>query len=428
MTIWNKLSDNILYIFAVSMTLSIFQFHRIQLSLLLLILYMVIVRIDEFKAKLTRGNCVFIALGCLSIISTCLCLTSNMGNTWKLSGVFNEGLFVILVVFKLFYSEYVSTNKIDIIIKGLKLGCLLNFAWCYVQLAFYNIAGIDINDLIFHQTLNLMEVASARRDGIKLCLSGFGWHPAQLVPIIVLSFFLFDSFFIRLLILGACVFSNNSTCLVAGVICIVGSIIIELINGKGKISARRILNEVLLLLFVFIATLIKNDFLFEITDKFAILCDRIGQVFQAGDIKDNSTFLHARYYTFYPTIFEKQNIIEKLFGLGYECSGYPYSIELEQYTSLNDWIPETDYINFIIGRGWIWTLVFYAWMVINFIKARKISAYYFLYMLIIVACGVMYNNQFWWVIIAEIIMIEATKNNKNIFDTPLSEKISLAGL
>ena len=76
----------------------------------------------------------------------------------------------------------------------------------------------------------------------------------------------------------------------------------------------------------------------------------------------------------------------------------------------------------------IWTLLFYGWMIIGFFKARKTSPYYSLYMLIVVACGVLYNNQFWWAIIIEIIMMEAAKQNRNIWNDPLFSRIKLASL
>ena len=425
MTISSKFSDNLLFVFAVSMPLSIFQFHRIPLSLVLLLSYMLVTGFSDIKIKMSRENALFLCLGTLSLISTGMCMASDMGNSWKLSGFFNLFLFLILLYFKFFYSEII---KIDLIIKGLKLGCLFNLAWCYIQLAFYNLCGIDVNDLIFHQSLNLMETASAYRDGSEFCVTGFGWHPAQLVPIIILSYFMFDNLLVRILIIGVSVFSNNSTCLITMAFCVVGTLLIEIIKGKGELKARRVSSCIVMLIVFIVASFFNYDLLASIVEKFGVLIDRIGQVLQSSYIEDKSTFIHARYYSYYPNIFSKQTILQKLFGIGYECSGYPYTQDLDQYSVLNDWIPETDYINFIIGRGWIWTILFYSWLIYGFFKARKLSAFYILYAIIVVICGVVYNNQFWWVIIAEIIMIEATKNNKNIFDTPLSEKISLAGL
>lgn len=427
MTLASKFSDKLLYLFAVSMTLTIFQYHRIPVSLVLLLFYMVLVHGKDINVKLNRDNIIFLILGCLSIVSTFICLTSEMNNSWKLSGVFNEGIFLILVVYKLFYSEHMATVKLDIVTKGLKVGCLINLFWCYFQLALYNLTKIDINDLIFHKTLKLMETASAYRNGVDYCVTGLGWHPGQLVPIIILLFFMFDSFIIRLLVLGVCVFSNNSTCLVTGMLCVLGVIAVEMIKGKGNIEGKKIASSVILLLALVVATLIKNDFLLFATDKIAGLFDRLGQVLQPGEIEDKSTYLHARYYSYYPNIVEKQNVFENLFGLGYECSGYPYTKYLDQFTSLNDWIPETDYMNFIIGRGWIWTLLYYFWMLKGSFKARRVSPFYLLFTLIVMMCGVMYNNQFFWVVIAEMIMIEAGKQEKNIWNKPVKLRFPRAG-
>ncbi len=427
MTLASKFSDKLLYLFAVSMTLTSFQYHRIPVSLVLLLFYMVLVHGKDINVKLTRDNIIFLILGCLSIVSTVICLTSEMNNSWKLSGIFNEGIFLILVVYKLFYSEHMSTVKLDIVIKGLKAGCLINLIWCYFQLALYNLAKIDINDLIFHQTLKLMETASAYRNGVSYCVTGLGWHPGQLVPIIILLFFMFDNFFIRLLVLGVCIFSNNSTCLVTGMLCVIGVIAVELIGGKGKANPKKVASAVILLLALVIATLIQNDFLLFATDKITDLAGRFSKVFESYENADKSTYLHVRYYTYYPNIVEKQNILENLFGLGYECSGYPYTKYLDQFTSLNDWIPETDYMNFIIGRGWIWTLLYYFWMFKGSFKSRRVSPFYLLFTLIVMVCGVMYNNQFFWVVIAEMILIEAGKQNKDIWNKPVTLRFPRAG-
>lgn len=410
----------LLFLIAFFLPLSIIQVHRVSAAMILLVFFMIFSMIKKnfkFIYKFDNVNSMFIFFLFLSLCTFCVCVNSNIGTNWKKVGAFNEILFLLIIMFKLVCSENVVNNHLKTFIRGLKYGCILNFIWCYIQILLYKVAAIDVNDFIFNRCLHFVETASAYRDGSIYCVTGLGWHPAQLVPIIVFSLCIFNNYIMKILILGVCILSHNSTCMMAALIYFSLDTLFVFKNFTSiKLRKKKVYANVILILAVVIVCAFQRELVAIIYSSVTKIFYRIRNALGKSNEADISTYLHMRYYLFYPSILNKTTIWQNIFGYGYECSGYPFSKYLDQYILLKDWVVESDIINFLLGRGILWTCFFYAWLVKLMKKGYKISKYYVIFIGILIILGIMYNNQFWWVFIVEVVISEAIYHKKNIWN------------
>ena len=402
-----------LLLFSITLSMPILQIHRITLSLVLAICYLILsICSNKFKFSLNKFSFLLIIFLFLAISNIFICFCSGMGFNWKFVCIFNVFLMIVALYFGLFETNKIVEKYLDTFINGIKIGCVFNLIWCCLQLIFFYIFHLDINDFLFNHILGIIQVASAYRDGTTFCVTGLGWHPAQLVPIIVISYCFFDNIWVRIGLVGISYFSHNTTCLISCLLCFCLSAILQ---KKIKVTKKTILYIFGFFLFAFVILLMIPSVFLKVIGVIENTYQRFYTIVVLPEKADISSSLHARYYTLLPSVFNKMNLFQKLFGIGYECSGYPYTILTGQYSVLNDWITESDYINLLVGRGVIWFFLFYIMLIYIGKKGNKISYKYSLYILIILVCGILYNNQFWWVIILEFIMITSIKKGIDIW-------------
>ena len=405
---------NIAKIIGILLLLPILQFHRVSIAMVVIFLY-IICNVAK-KGLHLKQNIMVTCMLALAVFTVLLSVTNNIGSGWKLTAVFNFGLFVFALLFYEYCAADICTNDLSSFVEGIKIGCLLNITWCYVQYMLYSAVKIDINDLIFHRALGLVETASAFRDGVTYCVTGFGWHPGQLVPVLLISFLLFDSVLIKLLLIGICLLAHNSTCLIACMLCILFDFHSFIkVHDSQKYNAIKVIEYLFLLGVVFTALIFESSFIGASTSSIRSLFERLSNILSKNSNIDTSSYLHFRYYTYLPELIRKSNIFQILLGCGYECSGLPFSKYLGQYTTLNDWIVESDYINLLVGRGIIWTSIYYFWLIQIFNKGRKISAKNILFTAVVLIAGVFYNNQFWWFFLFEIILSQSIQSDLDLW-------------
>lgn len=411
---WIDLKMIILSFSFILLPLSILSFSRFSFGIIFLMIYMLMF----LSKKITIKKDLFIvSLFICSIITVLINLNKDIGFYWKREAIFNFFMHTIIIIFIILIAKNLNLNNIKIIIKGLKIACIITFFWSFFQFITYTLNGMDINNVLFSKTglLKLVKTASAHRDGI-LCITGLEWHPGQLVPILVLSYCIFKTPIVKIIIAVIALLSLNSTCILSVIMCFALDFCCTFLFIKEiKVSSKKLIGVVGCLLILFIVFIFNQDLLKIVLYKINNIYERIINIVKGNSI-DISTYLHARYYSFYPNIVKQSNFLENLFGYGYECSGYPYSKILKQYTEFNTWIVESDIINFLIGRGWIWTIIFYALLIKTGLKGLKISKEYFIFIICLIISGITYNNQFIWVMIFEIVLYVCVKRKINIWD------------
>ena len=335
----------------------------------------------------------------LTLASGIMMYLGSLPDKWKESS-FNQIVLYLTVTMVLFLRF--SRKEIIELIKGIRLGLIINIIWGIVQFGLHLLLKLDINDIIFNKILSMREEASTFNNALKtVCVTGLNWHPAQLVPIIILAYFLFDNILVKCLLIFLAFISTNTTCMVALVLCYSIEFIGCIFDGKIRKEPKRLKRTdffvvLTLILGVMVVLIVKENIISYIVSHVSRVIDRISSAYTGINI-NNSTKLHLRYYTAYPLIFSRYGLKNALFGVGFECSGYPFTELFGQYAGLKSWHVESDLINFLVGRGIIWTISHYILLFVIAFKGKKISPKYTMMILVLIGSGILYNNNFLWV-------------------------------
>lgn len=401
----------VLYVTGLLIMFPIVMVRGVQLGLLFLLGYCFFLLLD--KKKIYYDN-VFLILFLLLVFTTVILSFSGLGSVWKSAGKMNFYSFTIVAFFNLMLRNFDSTD-LESLLKGIKHGCIVQIVWSVGQYFLYSFFSIDINTIIFCDLLHAVDNASrvSILDG-SISASGLGWHPALLVPIILLSYLCFDSILFKGVLFFVVIISKSSTCLLALLLCILLDIIKPTFKEQKGIKKKKLLSIFIGIFILLILLLTQSNYVIKFVDSITRLVERVG-VISSGTTSDISTSLHYRYYSSFAYILKRVPLKNALFGFGVECSGYPYTLFLGQYNSYGAWSVESDFVNFIFGRGIIWTLVFYTWIILYAIKGMKITYKYFIFYFCILFCGFLYNNQFQWVLVIESIFAYCIDKKINIF-------------
>lgn len=307
----------------------------------------------------------------------------------------------------------VRNKELECFVKGLKLSLIVQLAWCVLQYMVYLQTGIDINNLIFVDTLHLVEMTSRTHRGTYI-VTGLCWHPSNLVFVLILFLLFYLKWYSWVLCILVALLSENSTLIisilaVASLLCI--SKVYEIIK-KNKIKF------IIKNLGFFVISALVLVMIFVSTGLFSEFVNQIEYVWlrATGGAGDTSSSVHMNYYLRYLDIVKKSNLYTVLFGYGYGYSGYPITKYYGQYSSLNSWTVESDIMNILYGTGIVGFIIYYTWFLRPIRKAAKIDMKYVIMLLALVICGITYNNQMSWVIIDEILIFECIRRNLNIFE------------
>ncbi len=201
----------LIYIMVFFSSLVVFQYNGRSWFLYLQIIFCMVMALSTKKVILLPYpliNFIFLEL----ILSAFSGLVSNMAESYKKAAVV-MALFMVPMYFMVSYC-YILIKKnpkvLTIIVKAFKAMCLLQLIWIPLQYIMYHIVGIDINNLIFVETLHIIEKATFIRSWVYFP-SGITYHSAVLAPLFVIALFLFKSLPVRLLIIVDSVICGNST-------------------------------------------------------------------------------------------------------------------------------------------------------------------------------------------------------------------------
>lgn len=356
-----------------------------------------------------------------AIISMAFSILSDMPLSYKKGSVYMTILLVIMyfvsayVIYLLDYKE-IDMNFIKMCIKVM---FIVQMHWTIIQYVLFTVMGIDINNIIFVETLGMVKEASAYKVGNYFMPSGFCWHPSVLVPIVVLSYFMFESYYLKILTLLTAFLCRNSTALICILLCIGVSIlryIVEILRTKK-------VRKNVLILFILMITLgfgvaYSTGILDMIIDKIVYLLQRI-----FGLVNDHgSGDAHRRYYTEYFNVVDNSSIPQVLFGYGIGCSGYPFTEMFGQYGNHASWAVESDIMNILISRGIVGFVLYYGMLFYIAIRGFKISYKYLCTTFILIIGGITYNIQFDWLFFINIFMFYCVNKGINWFDSSESNK------
>lgn len=389
------------------------QFSGRTLFLFLQIIFCITMLFYKSKIYFTKYKIINLMLFEL-ILAAISAIISDIPASYKKTAVVML-LYEIPMYFTLTFLNQESKRDfkiLPIIIKGLKIMCILQLCWIPIQYLLYHLIGLDINDLIFNKTLHLIERASFIRSW-KYYPSGFSWHSAVLAPMFVLAFLLFKSPVIRILIVMDAILCGSSTSII-GVVCCAGILVLYKLKDslKGRIQFN--LKKILVAAAVIIIALViayKVGFMDSLLNQVQYLYVRL-----SGQERDSSTEAHLSYYTDYFKVLKISTPIQILFGYGYGCSGYPISKMYGRYAGLSNWAVECDIVNILISRGIVGFVLYYTFLGIILWKGRKIDRRYVAFILPVMIEGLGYNVQWAYVYFLEVIMFFTIQNKINFFE------------
>ena len=398
----NDLRLNILLLMMIFVSWQNFQIGGVYFFIIFELLYCIIRFFCKNKKILLSTSKIINWCFILLIISAICGYLSNLPDTYK---SYSITMTIILLPTYFFYTYLLDDLKkkkitLDKIVEALKTGFLIQICYLPFQFFMYHIWEIDLNDVIFVKLLHLMNNASFIRQGTYYP-SGFTWHSALLAPMLVLSFVLFQSSVVRGIIIMDSFICGNNTALL-GVAFIMFVLACKSIKDN-KISRNRV---IAISVAVITAMLAFNQIIKKVTYI-------IYRIIYAN--LDSSSRAHLSYYTLYPDIVKKSNIINVLFGTGYATSGHAITQMNGQYMSLAHWAVESDLIDILISRGMIGFLIYFGLLLYIAFKGKNINYKYFIVILAFCIQGITYNVQFEYVFMIELVMYSAVVLNLDLF-------------
>lgn len=408
-----EISDRVLYLAMLLFPMPVFRVGSILIATMLMALYVLMVILKKKKLYLDRLGISFLLVSVITLFSAFI---SEMGNSWKMHAFSQFGQYVLLLLFYAIARKSFQKNEINVAVSGLKDSCKANLILCFIQAITWYAFRVDFNDRVFNQLLHLQEDASKMRFG-HVAVSGFGWHPAQLIPILVLSYYMFDSSPIKVAVVIVALLTSNFTCTLAVMLCVAFSIINRALSVRktNKFAKREMAITGVLLIGVIVVIVLNSNVIGGAINNARFNFNRI-QYAVTGNYESGSTMKHSRYYLAYPEVVSFTAFFQNIFGYGIDCSGYPYSRLFAQYTDKSSWHVESDVINILVGRGWIWAIMFYSFLATIAIKGHKLSRKYALYIITMVVLGIFYDCQGKWTMYLEMLMFVAIKRGIDIFN------------
>ena len=401
--------DSIFYMLGVFATIQLLSFAGVTVFNLVLIITVIIsFLINKNRLKM---NVFFI----LSFVSTLITLLLSLCNKFMADG-FKRSAFVGGITYLLILIIYLIMNTkvkyADGLLKGFQLSCKFTLGWCMLQLLLYHILHVDLNILIFNNILKNVDAKGDYVNGI-LIPSGFYSHRAILIPSLIFLFFMTSSFYMMaLILLIGCL--TRSTALIIGLFM---ALIFRMGIGITKnlclrIKEKKIIVVALIFFLAIIGFILLHHKIIEVIE---YVIERF--VDTTSNEAGNSSVVHFLYYKNLGFILQQMDVKNILFGTGFGTSGQHYTWFNGQYSDLNSWVVESDYINILLNQG-IVGLLLWAYSLIKLIVLSKQYKFWenIAFALIITLVGIMYNIQFTWVIVIELGILVLAKNRVCVFN------------
>lgn len=410
----NTRYENSIFIIVFFSTFMLVQFGIFDFFLCLQIVFFLVHIVITRRLRITRDRTI-ISLYCIWILSTLLCLVSDIPLSYKKNSIIAI-VFLVPTFFTIsFYERYIKSERfVAYIKKALTLTCVLQVLLCFVQFFLYRVAHIDLNQLVFSDIFHMVENPSQYKLGV-FHPSGMCWHSAFMAPVVIIAFIVCDSYLIKILAIIDAVICNNATAMIGICVCLglTGMFsIIDLLKRESKIVRKRTFIVASLIVVAIIPILFCTDIVPVVCDKIVDIYGRAtGAVYDGG-----SANAHIRYFTAYPNVVKNGSIIQFLFGYGTGNSGYTMSKLYGQYAELKSWVVETDVMDQIYSNGIIGFVLYYKFLLYIAIKGCKLNRKYFILIASIIFAGITYNIKFDWVLFVEFLLYLTIKFKVDLFE------------
>lgn len=415
-----SLPDYLIYIMVATSSFLVFNVKGHELLMILQFLFCIVMAFyykKLFFIKNALVNAVFIGM----VLTFCSALLNPVQLSYTKTAVYMTVVMIPVYFSTAYVTEYLRDHpsKWEVIRNALKLMCLVQIVWCFIQFMLYKVFLFDLNQFCFVDTLHLVESATFFKGNLEFMPSGLCWHPIIMAPILILAYFLFNHIVMKIVVLLEAMLIGNATVLIVVLLCIFMDLVRSglRILRKGRVR-KVILISIIAAAAVFLILLLFTHLLDPVWEKLSLLLERI-----VGASGDESTEAHIRYYSGYPLVVQNSSILQFFFGYGEGCSGYPYGMMYDQYRYLSSWAVETDVMNILVSRGVIGFLLFYGFLAQIAVRGRKIDYRYVFFVICIIVGGITYNVQFSWLVFVELLMTAAISDGISLFGEPKHRRI-----
>lgn len=386
-------------------------------SIFFLMCLITIICLVVFRGTIKIDNLFFLFI-LLLFVTTIYAHINPINSAWTNRAT--KGFISMVLIAFVYFLMNGDTHKTELISafrKGIGWIINVNIFWAVLQVIMYKLKTVDINTIIFVDNLHVAEIGSKFYKGTTLVASGLHWHPANLAPLLVLGLLLNEKVWYKAIIIAVTLLTFSSTAILGVGVCLFLEILFNSHSSLTTHNYRTITKKNLigffigfLFLIVVLIILIKTGF----TSQLADVTESVTAKFNLTST-DASANAHMDYYRYLPTILNNTPILKTIFGYGYGCSGYAYSMLLGQYTYLDTWAVESDVVNNVLGMGILNSFLLYTWIAFIGIKGAKLNYKYLIFIIVVIIQGVTYNIQFDWVILLMCILSTSIKNNVDFF-------------
>lgn len=334
-----------------------------------------------------------------------------------------QGLISILLIAMVAPALSGDSDASSNLIKGVILGGKANVVWILIQVISWWLLSIDINDLLFRQTLGMVETASQFK-ATGFVATGFCWNVGGIAAALLLTFMVENKPFWKILTFSAGVLTQSSTVLFGLVLC-AAFMILRCSFGKARFSINRFSVSWLFYIVGFLFLIVFTYNAFPIVRKvvknaLSFTFFRFGAL-NGHNMYDSSAQAHSDYIANIPALLENMDLKSLIFGYGINCSGLPYSTLTGQYSALGAWTVECDLTNTLLSMGLAGTIMFYAWLFSGIFRTWKTDKNWSFLLCVFMVCGLFYNlqsvNSFWLVLCEAAIISYSKYSSKEIFNS-----------
>lgn len=324
-----------------------------------------IIQIASGKFYISKYKIPIILLFLTMIISTFGNSSSLVGN-WQSESIKGTIKFVFfLAPFCILYSDKELFEYREVFFKGLKVSAYIQLLWELLQIAFWNIANISINEVVFGQMLGI----KIRRSWTfisdeRFRPTGVSWEPANLSLALVIGYCLSKNRYSKVLFIVGTILSTSRTGIILISICVLLDLY-KYFRGirKNKDIEFKKVTLILIIIMIIISLCTCLIFSNEIVNYINVLVENIvttiNKLSLSHLMEDSSANVHTMYYLKAPFILFNSNLFNIFFGYGTFVAGYPYSSMLNVYTWQTGWNPESDFITLLMGNGIIGLVLYY---------------------------------------------------------------------
>lgn len=393
-----KISNVLMLLLGVFSTLQIFELFSLTLFTIFLIIT-VIYYFSSHTIRLKRNIFLYYGMAC------CLTTAFVFINPDFVLSYLHQSIVGFLNMILVLTLYFLIRNKCECnnFIRGFKISCYIQLVWCLCQISLYTIFKIDLNKIIFNDILQMSGEYSYYREG-RLVATGLHWHSANLTPILIFLFFSSKNILIKIICIAITYFTQSATQMIAIILSMLYYVFYFFKNKKVIFDKKRNANFYIVFcgfLLVFIVLIVVA--MPTITNTIQWLMDRVLQI--TSSVGGTSSAVHFSYYTRLPFIYSNVSIFTQMFGVGISSSGAIFSSLFNQYIDLI-WVVESDFVNILLSQGIIGCILFYLILAKCILEIYRYNAKYAYMLGVFVVSGFVYNIQFTWVILLELILLK----------------------